>query len=138
MINTTARLVIFLTTTASRPTLWFTQVSPIQWVPGALSLTVKRQGREADHSHPSSAVVKSAWSYNSTPPIRLHGVVIRAQRLYLQHDIFKQNAPRVTNRDIKNSLLPTLQNISHRTSTKESPGSHLLSVCNTVIQLSEW
>jgi hypothetical protein len=31
---------------------------PIQWVPGALSLGVKRQGREADHSRPSSAEVK--------------------------------------------------------------------------------
>jgi hypothetical protein len=31
---------------------------PIQWVPGALSLGVKRKGREADHSPPSSAEVK--------------------------------------------------------------------------------
>jgi hypothetical protein len=31
---------------------------PIQWVPGALSLVVKRPGREADHWHPSSAEVK--------------------------------------------------------------------------------
>jgi hypothetical protein len=30
----------------------------IQWVPGALSLGVKRPGREADHSPPSSAEVK--------------------------------------------------------------------------------
>jgi hypothetical protein len=28
---------------------------PIQWVPEALSLGVKRPGREADHSLPSSA-----------------------------------------------------------------------------------
>jgi len=40
---------------------------PIQWVPGALSLGVKRSGREADHSPPSSAEVKNAWSYTSTP-----------------------------------------------------------------------
>jgi hypothetical protein len=32
--------------------------TPIQWVPGALSLGVKRLGREADHSPPSSAEVK--------------------------------------------------------------------------------
>jgi hypothetical protein len=38
-----------------------------QWVPGALSLGIKRPGREADHSPPSSAEVKNAWSYNSTP-----------------------------------------------------------------------
>jgi hypothetical protein len=40
---------------------------PIQWVPGALSLGVKRPRREADHSPPSSAEVKKPWSYTSTP-----------------------------------------------------------------------
>jgi hypothetical protein len=30
----------------------------VKWVPGALSLGVKRPGREADHSPPSSAEVK--------------------------------------------------------------------------------
>jgi hypothetical protein len=39
----------------------------IQWVPGALSLGVKRPGREADHSPPSSAESKNEWSYTSTP-----------------------------------------------------------------------
>jgi hypothetical protein len=39
-------------------------------------LGVKRPGREADHSPPSSADVKNAWSYTSIPPIRLHGVVL--------------------------------------------------------------
>jgi hypothetical protein len=29
---------------------------------------VKRAGREADHSPPSSAEVNNAWSYTSTPP----------------------------------------------------------------------
>jgi hypothetical protein len=48
---------IFLFTTASRMALGPTQ-PPIQWVPGALSLGVKRPGREADHSSPSSAEVK--------------------------------------------------------------------------------
>jgi hypothetical protein len=33
---------------------------PIQWIPGALSVTVKRPGCEADHSPPSSAEVKKA------------------------------------------------------------------------------
>jgi hypothetical protein len=37
---------------------------------------LKRPGREADHSPPSSAKVKNAWSYTSIPPIRLHGVVL--------------------------------------------------------------
>jgi hypothetical protein len=48
---------IFLFTTASRTALGPTQ-TPIQWVTGALSLVVKRLGREADHSPPSSAEVK--------------------------------------------------------------------------------
>jgi hypothetical protein len=53
-------------TTASRPALGPTQ-PPIQWVLGALFLVVKRPGREADHSPPSSAEVRNAWSYTSTP-----------------------------------------------------------------------
>jgi hypothetical protein len=36
---------------------------------------VKRQGREADHSSPTSAKVKIMWIYTSTP-IRLHGLVL--------------------------------------------------------------
>jgi len=48
---------IFLFTTASRTALDPTQ-PPIQWVPGFLSLGVKRPGREADHSPPSSAEVE--------------------------------------------------------------------------------
>jgi len=48
---------------------------PIQWVPGAFSLGVKRLGLEAYQSPPSSDKVKNAWSYTSTPRVRLHGVV---------------------------------------------------------------
>jgi hypothetical protein len=66
---------IFLLTTASRLALGLTQ-PPIPWVPGALSLRVKQPGREADHSPPSTAEVTIAWSYTSTPPIRLHGVLL--------------------------------------------------------------
>jgi hypothetical protein len=47
----------FLFTTASRTDLGPTQ-PPIQWVLGAPSLGVKRPGREADHSYPSSADVR--------------------------------------------------------------------------------
>jgi hypothetical protein len=39
---------------------------PIQSIPGALSLGVKRPGREAYHSLLSSAEVKNVWSYTST------------------------------------------------------------------------
>jgi hypothetical protein len=48
---------ISLFITASRTALGPTQ-PPIQWVPGTLSLGVKRPAREADHSPPSSAEVK--------------------------------------------------------------------------------
>jgi hypothetical protein len=67
-------LEIFVFFTVSKPALGPTQ-PPVQWVPGALSLSVKESGREADHSPPSSAEV-NAWSYTSSTPIRLNGVVI--------------------------------------------------------------
>jgi hypothetical protein len=57
---------IFLFTTVSRTVLGPTR-PPIQWVPGTLALGVKRPGREADDSPPSSAEVKNAWSYTFTP-----------------------------------------------------------------------
>jgi hypothetical protein len=75
---------IFLFTTASRTALGTIQL-PVQWVPEALSLGVKLPGREVDHSPPSSAEVKTVWSYTSTPPIRLHGVVLSfaQEQIYL-------------------------------------------------------
>jgi hypothetical protein len=60
------RLGIFLFTTMSRTALGPSQ-HPMQWVPGDLSLGLKRPGREADRSPPSNAEVKNAWSYTSTP-----------------------------------------------------------------------
>jgi hypothetical protein len=69
------RLGIPVFSTASGTALGSTQ-PPIQWVPGALSLGVKRPGREADHSPPSNAEVKECWSNTSTSPIRLHGAVL--------------------------------------------------------------
>jgi len=50
---------IFVESTVSRTVLGPIQ-PPIHWVPGALSLAVKRPRREADHSLPSSARVKNA------------------------------------------------------------------------------
>jgi hypothetical protein len=55
----------FLFATASRSSLGSTQPT-VCLVPGALSVGVKRPGREADHLPPSSAEVKNALSYTST------------------------------------------------------------------------
>jgi hypothetical protein len=73
--NSRRGLGILVFTTASRMALGPTQPL-IQWVPGALSLGVKRPGREADHSPPYGAEVKNAWSYTSTFSIRFHGMVL--------------------------------------------------------------
>jgi hypothetical protein len=58
---------IFPFVTTFRPALGPTH-PPIQGIPGALFPAVKRPGREADHSPPSSAEVKNVWRYTSTPP----------------------------------------------------------------------
>jgi hypothetical protein len=57
----------FLFSTSSRPALGPTQ-PPIQWVMGALSPGVKRPGREADHSPPTSSEIKNTWIYTFTLP----------------------------------------------------------------------
>jgi hypothetical protein len=59
---------------SSRPDLEPTQ-SPIQCVPGGgvFLRGVKRYGREADHSPPTSVEVKRACIYISAPLIRLYG-----------------------------------------------------------------
>jgi hypothetical protein len=57
----------FLFSMSSKPVLGSTQ-PPIQWIPRAVSPGVKRPGREADHSPPTSADVKKMWIFTSTPP----------------------------------------------------------------------
>jgi hypothetical protein len=57
--------VLFLFSKGSRPVLRPTQ-PPIQWVPGASSPGIKRQKRQADHSSPSSAMIKN---YGAIPPL---------------------------------------------------------------------
>jgi hypothetical protein len=66
---------IYLITTASRPALWPIQ-PPIHWVPGALSLGVKRPVREAEHSPPSIAEAKECMELYLHSLIRLQGVVL--------------------------------------------------------------
>jgi hypothetical protein len=75
---------IFLFTAASTPVLGPTQ-PPIQSVPGAFSLGVKRPEREEDHSPPSSGELKNAWSYTSTPQYTFMALCsVKAQgQLYL-------------------------------------------------------
>jgi hypothetical protein len=67
LVTLSGKVKNFLFSTSSRPALGFTQ-PPIQWVPGAHFLGVKRRGREAGHSPPASAEVKKMWIYTSTPP----------------------------------------------------------------------
>jgi hypothetical protein len=66
---------IFLFTTASRTALGPAQPL-IQWIPGSLSLGVKRPRREADHSPPPSTEVKERMELYLHSPKRLHGVVL--------------------------------------------------------------
>jgi hypothetical protein len=79
-----AGLGIFLIDTVSRPVLGPIQ-PPIQWVPGALSLGVKRPGvKLTTHLHlvPSSKECVELYLHS---PIRLHGVVLSEaqEQLYL-------------------------------------------------------
>jgi hypothetical protein len=62
-----SRVKNFLFSTSSRSALGSTQ-PPIHWVLWALSPGVKRPGREADHSPPTSAEVNKMWLYTFTPP----------------------------------------------------------------------
>jgi hypothetical protein len=55
-----------------------------QWLPGVLSLGVKRTGREADYWPPSSAEVKNACNYASIPQYAFMAwCSVKAQGLYL-------------------------------------------------------
>ena len=54
----------------------------IQWVPG-LFPGVKRPGSGVDHPPPSSAEVKKKWSYTSTPPVDLRGLLQGELYFYL-------------------------------------------------------
>jgi len=69
----------------------FTHFAKIFVRPGALSLGVKRTGREGDHSPSSSADYKEYVELYIYSPIRLHGVVLSQKKahghlyLYLYH-----------------------------------------------------
>jgi hypothetical protein len=101
-----AGLGIFLLTTASGTALRLTQ-PPIQWVPGVLFLGVKWPGSEADHSPPSSADVKNAWSYTSTPQhifmvwcvVKHRDNFISLPRTFYSHKYREQSAATSITRD---------------------------------------
>jgi hypothetical protein len=102
---------IFFFATASRPALGPIQ-RPIQWLPGALSLGIKRPVLEADHWPPSSPGVMSSWNYTSTPPICLQGVVLnQAQETLVEHrdnfDSYQEKSEKTSSQG--NSLLLRVQ-----------------------------
>jgi hypothetical protein len=58
----------YFSTTRRPDRLWSTPSFISNGYRGALSPGVKWTGREADHSHPSSAEVKKTWIYTAIPP----------------------------------------------------------------------
>jgi hypothetical protein len=86
----------------------------IQWAPGTVSLAVKKLKREADHSPPSSAKVKNAWSYTSTPLILLQCVVLSLKKaagqlyiyLYIHLSIYNQMSLYYKSRDSSVGIAP--------------------------------
>jgi hypothetical protein len=71
----------FLPATASRPALGPTAAT--HWAPGALSLGLKRLGREADHSLPCTAQVKNAWSCTTASPCAFMAWCLDKQGIHL-------------------------------------------------------
>jgi hypothetical protein len=61
---------------SQRPDRHWGPLSLLSMGRGALSLGVKRQGCEADHSPPTSVKVKKMWIYTMHSPMRLLGVVL--------------------------------------------------------------
>jgi len=55
--------------------------SLIKWVPGAPSLQINRPGRLVQKS-------KNEWSCTSTPPIRLHGLLLSLKKQYRNNFTF--------------------------------------------------
>jgi hypothetical protein len=86
---------IFLYATVSRPAPGPTQ-HPIQWVLGSLSLGVRRPGREADHSPPSSAEIKECVEL-AIRPVPQYAFVVRCSVWNKHRDnftfTFMQNTP---------------------------------------------
>jgi hypothetical protein len=50
---------------------------------------VKRPGREVEYSPPSRTQIRTEWSYTYTPPICLHGLLVRRHRAQLWAGYFQ-------------------------------------------------
>jgi hypothetical protein len=66
----------------------------------ALFLGVKRPGREADHSPPSSAEIKNTWSFTSTP----HYAFTTWRSVKAQGQLYIISTPRSSKRSLPLSL----------------------------------
>jgi hypothetical protein len=75
--------------TALRPAL-----GPIQplfrWVPGDLSPEIKRPEREADYLLRSSAEIKNAWSYTSTPHYVFMACLVKHRNNFTPRPLYPQ------------------------------------------------
>jgi len=69
----------FLLAAISRQALGSIQ-PPLQWVQRTVTPGIKWPGCDAPYSPSSFAEVKNAWSYTSTPPVHLHGMVFDQAR----------------------------------------------------------
>jgi len=72
----------------SRLAVGFTQC-PVQLVPGVLCPGLKELRQEADCLPLSSAEVKNAWSYISTPPYIFMALCLSKHRVHLHFDALK-------------------------------------------------
>jgi hypothetical protein len=99
---------ILLFNTASRTALGPTQ-PPIQWVPGAHSLGVKRPGSEADHSPPSSPEVKECVELylhsSNTHPCRIKYYLVHPTCCEHKHYVTASVKVRLGFNDVNLSVL---------------------------------
>jgi hypothetical protein len=78
---------------------------PVQWVSGALSPGVKRQGREADHSPPNIAEVKKMWIYTSTPPHAFKAYLVKHRDKTLPFIVCLKCIYKISNDEVKINVI---------------------------------
>jgi hypothetical protein len=119
---------MFLSAIASRPAPLPTQ-PPIQCVPGAPSPEIKRQGREADNSLPSSAEVKNGGAIPPLP-IYIYGIVLNYIIKYTnnftlpsRHLLTKKLNYYPSTTDMYLSILATIPTTKYNTTNPEETGN---------------